>query len=129
MTGGASLTAAQAAPQVAVPPTKGAAKPAGPSEERLAAVQAIAKPQTEDAGGDEYSYGFRLWDAGFFPEARQQLGIFLEKYPDHAMVTYGRNLMGRAFLDDGQAEEAERWFLRNYQADKQGMRAVRKSVV
>src|SRR3546814_20129870 len=78
---------------------------------------------TEDAGGDEYSYGFRLWDAGFFPEARQQLGIFLEKYPDHAMVTYGRNLMGRAFLDDGQAEEAARWVLRNYQADKQGMRA------
>src|SRR3546814_172195 len=78
---------------------------------------------TEDAGGDEYSYGFRLWDAGFFPEARQQLAIFLEKYPNHAMVTYGRNLMGRAFLDDGQTEEAARWFLRNYQSDKQGMRA------
>src|SRR3546814_9889865 len=39
------------------------------------------------------------------------------------MVTYVRNLMGRAFLDDGQAEEAARWFLRNFQADKQGMRA------
>src|SRR3546814_20177285 len=90
MTGGASLTAAQAAPQVAVPPTKGAAKPAGPSEERLAAVQAIAKPQTEDPGADEYSYGFRLWSAGFYPEARQQLGIFLDRYPGHPMATFGR---------------------------------------
>ncbi|OGS51036.1 MAG: hypothetical protein A3J40_05015, partial [Erythrobacter sp. RIFCSPHIGHO2_12_FULL_63_10] len=115
MTGGASQTAATAG--------RPAAKPAGPSNERLAAVQAIAKPQTEDAGADEYSYGFRLWDAGFFPEARQQLGIFLDRYPGHPMVTYGRNLMGRAFLDDGQAEEAARWFLRNYQADKQGLRA------
>ena len=35
------------------------------SPERLAAVQAIAKPQTDDAGDDEYSYGFRLWNAGF----------------------------------------------------------------
>lgn len=30
-------------------------EPAGPSAERLAAVQQIAKPQTEDAGDDEYS--------------------------------------------------------------------------
>src|SRR3546814_10346763 len=29
----------------------------------------------------------------------------------------------RAFLDDGQTEEAARWFLRNYQADKQAARA------
>jgi TolA-binding protein len=119
MTGGAS----QAALPAPAPSIMPASKPAGPSEERLAAVRAITKPQTEDAGADEYSYGFRLWTAGFFPEARQQLGIFLERYPSHPMVTYGRNLMGRAFLDDGQAEEAARWFLRNYQGDKQGLRA------
>lgn len=115
MTGGASQPARQAATP--------AANPAGPSQERVAAVQAIAKPQTEDPGNDEYSYGFRLWSAGFYPEARQQLGIFLERYPGHPMATFGRNLMGRAFLDDGQSEEAARWFLRNYQADKQAARA------
>ena len=96
---------------------------AGPSPERIAAVQAISKPDTGDAGADEYTYGFRLWDAGFYPEARQQLTGFIEAYPDHRLITYGRNLLGRAFLDDGMAEEAARWFLRNYQADRTARRA------
>ncbi|MFU7528771.1 tetratricopeptide repeat protein [Qipengyuania sp. ASV99] len=95
----------------------------GPSPERLAAVQQITKPQTEDPGDDEYSYGFRLWDAGFFPEARQQLAKYIEEHPDHFRITYGRNLLGRAFLDDGMPEEAARWFLRNYQADRTANRA------
>ena len=95
----------------------------GPSAERVAGVQAITKPQTDDAGDDEYSYGFRLWDAGYFPEARQQLAAFVEQYPSHPRITYGRNLLGRAFLDDGQPEEAARWFLRNYQADRTARRA------
>ncbi|MEH6722660.1 MAG: hypothetical protein V7686_03950 [Qipengyuania sp.] len=96
---------------------------AGPSEERVAAVQAIAKPQTDDAADDEYSYGFRLWDAGFFPEAQQQLTLFVEQNPDHWRTTYGRNLLGRAYLDDGKAKEAAPWFLKNYQEDKTGARA------
>ena len=95
----------------------------GPSPERLAAVQQITKPQTEDAADDEYSYGFRLWDAGFYPEARQQLAKYVEDYPNHFRITYGRNLLGRAFLDDGMPEEAARWFLRNYQADRTANRA------
>jgi TolA-binding protein len=95
----------------------------GPSAERIAAVRAIAKPATDDPGDDDYSYGFRLWSAGFYPEARQALSDFIEKYPRHSRQTYARNLLGRAFLDDGQAEEAARWFLRNYNADKQAARA------
>ncbi len=100
-----------------------AAAAASPNAARVAAVQAIAKPQTDDAGDDEYSYGFRLWSAGFFPEARQQLTKFVEQYPKHRRISFGRNLLGRAFLDDGMPEEAARWFLRNYQADKAGDRA------
>ncbi len=95
----------------------------GPSAERIAAVQAITKPDTGDAGDDEYSYGFRLWNAGFYPEARQQLASFVENHPDHLRTTYGRNLLGRAFLDDNMPEEAARWFLRNYQADRTARRA------
>ncbi|WP_374211795.1 tetratricopeptide repeat protein [Erythrobacter fulvus] len=97
---------------------------AAPSAERLAAVQAITKPQTGDAGDDEYSYGFRLWNAGFYPEARQQLTDFVEKYPSHSRISFGRNLLGRAFLDDNMPNEAARWFLRNYQADNNGARAA-----
>ncbi|WP_428027278.1 tetratricopeptide repeat protein [Altererythrobacter sp.] len=116
MTGGAS----EAVKEV---PTKPVSQPAGPSAERLAAVQAIAKPQTDDPADDEYSYGYRLWKAGFYPEAEQQLSLFVEKYPSHWRITYGRNLLGRAYLDDGKPREAAPWFLRNYQTDKQGARA------
>lgn len=96
---------------------------AGPSEERLAAVREIAKPQTDDPGDDEYSYGFRLWDAGFYPEAQQQLTLFVEQHPGHWRTTYGRNLLGRAYLDDNKPREAAPWLLRNYQDDKTGARA------
>jgi TolA-binding protein len=115
MTGTAPAARASGAPA--------AAAAAAPDAARLAAVQAIAKPQTDDAGDDEYSYGFRLWNAGFFPEARQQLTMFVEKYPKHSRISFGRNLLGRAFLDDGMPKEAASWFLRNYQADKNGDRA------
>ena len=100
-----------------------AAKPAGPTAQRLAAVQAIAKPQTDDPGKDEYDYGFRLWEAKFYPEAQQQLSLYVEKYPRHAQISYGRNLLGRAYLDGGKPSEAAPWFLKNYQSDKQGARA------
>ena len=114
--------ATSATPQpAAVAPTP--ANVARPTPERLAAVQQIAKPQTGDAGDDEYSYGFRLWEAGFFPEAQQQLTRFVEAYPTHSRVSFGRNLLGRAYLDDGKPNEAAPWFLRNYQSDKAGARA------
>ncbi|ASJ92215.1 tetratricopeptide repeat protein [Porphyrobacter sp. CACIAM 03H1] len=127
----ASATPAPAARAPATPPpaaaTTAAPPPAAtvsaPSATRLAAVQAIAKPQTADAGDDEYSYGFRLWNAGFFPEARQQLTKFVEQYPNHPRISFGRNLLGRAFLDDNMPKEAAQWFLKNYQANKAGDRA------
>ncbi len=105
-------------------PTPTPAATARPSAARLAAVQAIAKPQTDDAGDDEYSYGFRLWEAGYYPEAQQQLALFLQRYPRHARTSYGRNLLGRAFLDNGQPREAATHFFENYQNDKQGARAA-----
>ncbi|RZV35730.1 MAG: tetratricopeptide repeat protein [Sphingomonadaceae bacterium] len=96
----------------------------GPSAARIAAVQAITKPQTDDAADDEYSYGFRLWEAKFYPEAQQQLALFVDKYPNHWRATYGRNLLGRAYLDAGNARDAAPWFLRNYQADRNAARAA-----
>lgn len=119
----AAAAASPAARPAAAVPAPAATRPAGPTAQRLAAVQAIAKPQTDDPGDDEYSYGFRLWDAKFYPEAQQQLSLFVEKYPNHRQISYGRNLLGRAYLDDGKAKEAAPWFLKNYQSDKQGARA------
>ena len=119
----AATTSAPPRATTAVATTPAAAAATGPSAQRLAAVQAIAKPQTDDAGDDEYSYGFRLWDAKFYPEAQQQLALYIEKYPRHRQISFGRNLLGRAFLDDGKPRDAATWFLRNYQADKNGARA------
>lgn len=108
-------------PVASTPPA--AAPDASPSAQRLAAVRAVVKPQTDDPGDDEYSYGFRLWEGRFYPEAQQQLKLMIERYPRHARISYARNLLGRAYLDDGNAKEAGAWFLQNYQADKRGARA------
>lgn len=120
-----TTAATPARPAATQPAASQPARPAatGPSAQRLAAVQAIAKPQTADAGDDEYSYGFRLWEAKFYPEAQQQLALFVEKHPRHERISFGRNLLGRAYLDEGKARDAATWFLRNYQADKNGARA------
>jgi TolA-binding protein len=119
----ATPAATRPAPATTAPAPAPAASAPAPSAARLAAVQAIAKPQTADPGDDEYSYGFRLWNAQLYPEARQQLTKFVEQYPNHPRISFGRNLLGRAFLDDNMPEEAARWFLRNYQANKNGDRA------
>ncbi len=115
MTGGASAPKPAAAP---------AARPAAPSAQRLAAVRAIAKPETQDPGDDEYSYGFRLWEAKFFPEAQQQLKLMIDRYPRHAKISHARNLLGRAYLDDAKPRDGATWFLQNYQANKSGERAA-----
>ncbi len=129
----AAVTVDPPAPAPAPKPTVAAPKPvavAAPKPvpaklpaARVAAVQKIEKPRTGDAGDDEYSYGFRLWEAKFYPEAAQQLRLFVEKYPRHAKISYGRNLLGKALLDDGNPREAGAWFVKNYQADKAGARA------
>ncbi len=103
--------------------TAAATPAAKPSATRLAAVAAIEKPVSSDKGEDEYLYGYRLWEAKFFPEAAQQLKATTEKYPRHKRISYSRNLLGRAWLDDGKPGTAAQVFLQNYQADKAGDRA------
>lgn len=115
---GAATPAPEAKPAAPTPAPRPSASP-----ERVAAVRAIVKPATNDAGEDDYSYGFRLWDAKFYPEAEQQLKMFIDRYPHHARISYARNLLGRAYLDDGKPRDAATWFLQNYQADKTGARA------
>jgi len=119
MTGGASAKPAAPAATPAPAPAPKADVPAT----RVAAVQAIVKPQTGDAGDDEYSYGFRLWEAKFYPEAQQQLLRFVEQFPRHRRMSYARNLLGRAYLDDGKPGTAAQYFVQNYQADANGERA------
>ena len=97
---------------------------AKPSAARIAAVAAIDRPVSGDQAEDDYLYGYRLWEAKFFPEAAQQLKATADKYPKGKRISFTRNLLGRAYLEDGKPGTAAQVFLQNYQADKTGGRAA-----
>jgi TolA-binding protein len=96
---------------------------AKPSATRTAAVAKIEKPQTGDAFEDGYGYGYRLWETKYFPEAQVQLEETVKKYPTHKRISYARNLLGRAWLDDGRPSQAAKIFYDNYKSDAKGDRA------
>jgi len=109
------------------PVVAAAAKPAAiaakPSAARVAAVAAIERPATGDAFEDGYTYGFRLWEAKFYPEAQATLEETLKTYPKHRRASFLRNLLGRAWLDDKKPATAVKIFYDNYKADPLGERA------
>jgi TolA-binding protein len=104
---------------------KPATKPvaAKPSASRTAAVTAIGKPATGDGFEDGYSYGYRLWEAKFYPEAQTTLQETVTKFPKHSRASYARNLLGRAWLDDKKPATAVKIFYDNYKTDPRGDRA------
>jgi TolA-binding protein len=123
-----------ASPPPSVVPTKPAAsatpaaapKPANAAtgQARVQAVMAVERPETGDAPLDGYTYGFRLWSAKFYPEAQAQLKSTLEKYASGPIASRTANLLGRAYLDDGKADQAALTFLENYQKRPNGDRAA-----
>lgn len=96
---------------------------AKPSAARTAAVAAIEKPATGDVFEDGYTYGFRLWEAKFYPEAQTMLEDTLKKFPQHKRASYARNLLGRAWLDDKKPATAVKVFYENYKNEPRGDRA------
>jgi TolA-binding protein len=131
---------AQAAPAVSVAPPTAAATPvaikpapkpvatatpaaAKPSAARTAAVAKIERPATGDGFEDGYNYGYRLWEAKFFPEAQVTLDETVKKYPKHKRASYARNLLGRSWLDDKKPATAVKIFYDNYKNDPRGDRA------
>lgn len=119
---GTGTTTSASTPRPATSAAAGTAA-AAPSAERVAAVSKIEKPQTADAGEDAYLYGYRLWEAKFLPEAQAQLRFTLEKHPKHKRSSYTRNLLGRAYLDDGKPSAAAKMFAENYEKEPKGDRA------
>lgn len=90
---------------------------------REAAVAKILRPQSSNAFQDSYDYGYRLWEAKFYPEAQTQLEETVKKFPSHSGTSRARNLLGRAWLDDGRPSQAAKIFYENYKADAKGERA------
>lgn len=126
------------APAAAAPAVSGTAaapaRPAAPSAPRVtqtevsdtrkAAVAAIERPSTADAANDAYVYGYRLWEAKFYPEAQAQLKSAVEKYGSSTVGSRAQNLLGRAYLDDGKPALASVAFYENYQKRPNGDRAA-----
>ncbi len=121
---GPSASAAPASTAASARP--GAPRPAanGASEERKTAVAAIERPSTGNEADDAYTYGFRLWDAKFYPEAQAQLKATVDKYGASPVASKAANLLGRAYLDDGKPALASVAFYENYQKRPKGDRAA-----
>lgn len=94
-----------------------------PDPARVEGVASIVMPETGDAAEDAYIYGFRLWEAKYYPEAQAQLKKTFETHPDHRRASFAQNLLGRAYLDDGKPALASVALYENYQKRPRGARA------
>jgi len=93
------------------------------SNSRTEQVAAIVKPISGDDAEDAYIYGYRLWEAKFFPEAATQLAKTAKDHPKHRRTSFAKNLEGRSYLDDGKPAKAAKIFYANYQEIPRGERA------
>ena len=88
-----------------------------------APVSPAASASSGDPGEEAYLAGYRLWNAGDFAQAQKALDAMIKKHPKHARTSFARNLLGRAYLDDGKPATAAKEFLANYQQEPKGERA------
>ncbi len=115
----AQAAAPKPAPAMPTPNTSGLSP-----DRRKALINAIEIPASGDAGEDMYSYAFRLWQAGLYPEAQAKLKEFASKYPRHKRGSFAQNLLGRAYLDEGKPALASVAFYDNYTKNPKGERAA-----
>lgn len=105
-------------------PDKAGSDKAGGDKSRADQVAAVEKPDTGNAAEDQYVYGYRLWTAKLYPEARTQLAGVVSKYPKDRRASYAQNLLGRAYYDDGKYQDAAKAFYENYVKMPDGERAA-----
>jgi tol-pal system protein YbgF len=94
------------------PPAAAAAAPAMPT---------VAK--TGDPAEDQYMLGYALWQQKRYGEAETQLKQVVSKYPSSKRASYAQNLLGRAYLDNGQLTDAATAFYDGYKKFPRGERA------
>jgi TolA-binding protein len=106
-----------------VTPAPAAGEKPRPAGTRAAQVAAVEKPASGDGAEDGYLYGYRLWQAKLYPEARKELEQVVAKYPKHRRASFAQNLLGRAYLDAGAPSLAAVAFYENYKKNPAGERA------
>jgi TolA-binding protein len=94
---------------------------AAPPVPAAPAAPAIAK--TGDPAEDGYMQGYSLWTQKRYGDAEALLKQVVAKYPNHKRASYAQNLLGRAYLDDGQYSSAADAFLTSYKKFPRGERA------
>jgi len=107
-------------PAPAASTTPAAPRPTGTRAQQVAAIE---RPASGDPAEDGYLYGYRLWQAKLYPEARRELEAVATKYPTHRRASYAQNLLGRAYLDAGAPSLAAVAFYENYKKNPKGERA------
>ncbi len=84
-------------------------------------LPALAK--TGDPAEDGYMLGYSLWSQKRYADAETQLAQVVAKYPKSKRASYAQNLLGRAYLDDGQLADAAKAFYASYKQFPRGDRA------
>lgn len=116
----AGTVAAPVKAPVAMAPKPAASTPA-PAQPATAAPKPV--PSTGDAAEDAYNAAYRLWADKKYGEAQAALEAWVAKYPKHKRASFANNLLGRAYLDDGQPAAAAKAFYANYEKLPAGERA------
>ena len=119
----ADIAALQTAAAASRPPEPAAQPAEEPPAERPARAERPAATTVPDTAEEAYNAGFRLWDQRRYAEAQAALEAAAERYPTGRWISWTRNLLGRAYLDDDKPATAARILLANYQEDPQGDRA------
>ena len=105
------------------PPARTPATKPAPTMADDTALADTAIAATGDPAEDAYMAGYKLWSQKKFAQAETTLATVAKKYPKHRRASYAQNLLGRAYLDDGQPARAAEAFAANYQTNPRGERA------
>ncbi len=90
---------------------------------RKARIDAVEIPRTGEAVEDAYVYGYRLWNAKLYPEARVKLREVVAKYPTHKRASHAQNLIGKSYMDEGLPGRAAEAFFNHYDKNAKSERA------
>ena len=120
-----SAGAASSADAPAATPAATGPEPETPSATLASGPTATERdPDSTDPAENAYLAGFRLWEAKRYDEAEGVLKTMVAQHPKHRRASWGRNLLGRVYLDTGKPATAAEAFLSNYQDLPQGDRAA-----
>ena len=108
-------------PRTEPPAEEPAEEPAPPPSRPPRQAETPAVPASAE---EAYNAGYRLWDQRRFGEAQAALEAAAARYPTGRWNSWTRNLLGRAYLDDGKPALAAVALYDSYKKWPKGERAA-----